>query len=91
MENEENKGLFYKKDFDDHLVPFVSSVLELSHYSLSLSLTHTFGHFEFLEHFGIFRKGGNKVGKRRKQARRSRNQVTTTELLAGIDLHVYFP
>ena len=39
MENEENKGLIHKKDYEDQPVTFFSSVLELSHYSLSLSLT----------------------------------------------------
>ena len=41
MENEESRGLINKKAFEDQLVPFVSSVLELSHYSLSLSLFET--------------------------------------------------
>ena len=45
MENEENRGLIDKKAYEDQLVPFVSSVLELPHYSLSLSLT--LGHLEF--------------------------------------------
>ena len=44
MENEENKGLIDKKAFEDQLVPFVA-FFELSHYSLSLSLT--LGHLEF--------------------------------------------
>ena len=45
MENEENRGLFYKNVYEDQLVPFVSEFLELSHYSLSLSLT--LGHLDF--------------------------------------------
>ena len=48
MENEENRGLIYKKASKDQLVPFVSSVLEFSNYSLSLSLSLslTLGHLE---------------------------------------------
>ena len=41
MENEENRGHINKKASEDKLVPFVSSVLELSHYSLSLTLLDT--------------------------------------------------
>ena len=37
MENEENRGLLYKKASEDQLLPFVISFLVLSHYSLSLS------------------------------------------------------
>ena len=37
----ENRGLFYKKASENQLVPFVNSVLELSHYSLSLILLDT--------------------------------------------------
>ena len=39
MKIEENRDIFSKKASEDQLVPFVSSVLELSHYSLSLSLS----------------------------------------------------
>ena len=50
MENEENRGLFYKKGYEDHLVPFVSYILDLSNsLSLCLSLLDT---YSFLEHFG---------------------------------------
>jgi len=38
-ENEEYRGLINKKAYEDLLVAFVSSILELSHYSLSLSLS----------------------------------------------------
>jgi len=40
MENEENRGLINKKAYEDQLVPFVNSILELSHYYLSLTLEH---------------------------------------------------
>ena len=43
--NEENRGLIDKKASKDQLVPFSNSVLELSHYYLSLSLT--LDHLEF--------------------------------------------
>ena len=90
MENEENRGLIYKKAFEDQLKgfffkPFVNSVLELSHYSLSLSLT--LGHLEFLGSFWHWTKKGKKA-RRRKQARRSKNQATTTRIFADNDLHV---
>ena len=45
MENEENRGLFYKKVSKDQLVSFVSAFLELSLFSLSLS--HTLGYLKF--------------------------------------------
>ena len=41
MENEENRGLIDKKDFEDQLVPFLSSFLELSIYYLSYTLLDT--------------------------------------------------
>jgi len=41
MENEENRGLIHKKSYEDKLVTFFSLVLELSHYSLSLSRLDT--------------------------------------------------
>jgi len=43
MENEENRDLIHKKAYEDQFMAFVSSSLELSHYSLSLTL----GHLEF--------------------------------------------
>ena len=45
MENEENISLFYKKAYEDLLVPFVSAFLELSDYSLSL--LNTLRYLEF--------------------------------------------
>ena len=41
MENEENRGIFYKNASKDHLVPFFNAFLELSHYSISLILLDT--------------------------------------------------
>jgi len=41
MENEENGGLIDKKAFEDELESLVGAVLELSLYSLSLSLLDT--------------------------------------------------
>ena len=73
MENEENRGLIDKKAFEDHLesflLPLVSEFLELSHYSLSLTL----GHLDFFWRTSAFdqerkrRKRGSKD-----QARKSR-------------------
>ena len=92
MENEENRGLFYKKDSEDQLVYFVNAFFgALSLFSLSLSLSLTLGHLEFLGALWHLSKNGKKAGKRRKKARRSRNQAAIAGFLAGIDLHVYFP
>ena len=41
MENEENEGLIDKKDSEDQLVPFFSSILEFSLSILSLSHSWT--------------------------------------------------
>lgn len=50
MENEENRGLIHKTTSEDYLVTFVSSVLQLSNYSLSLILLDTWIFLgEFLE------------------------------------------
>jgi len=46
----------------------ISSVLELSHYSLSLTL----GHIVFFEHFGIGSRKENKARERKEQARKRR-------------------
>jgi len=45
MENEENRGLINKNDFEDQWARLGQFSFELSHYSLSLS--HTLGHLEF--------------------------------------------
>ena len=66
MQNEENRGLFYKKASEDQLVTFYLCIFgDLPLFSLSLTL----GHLEFLEHFGIWarktrkqEKGGSKQG-----------------------------
>ena len=76
MENEENRGPIDKTAYEDQLVPFVSLVLELSHYSLSLSLT--LGYFEFSWIISVLSKeGGNKEkegqGKERKAIRGNLN------------------
>ena len=49
MENQENRGLINKKVFEDQLVLFVSSTLELSIYSVSLS--HSWTLIEFTIRF----------------------------------------
>ena len=41
IENEENRGHINKKTHEDQLVHFVSSILELSLYSLSLTFLDT--------------------------------------------------
>jgi len=41
MENEENKGFIDKKDSKDQMTSLVILDLELSHYSLSLTLGHS--------------------------------------------------
>ena len=82
MGNEENRGLIDKKDFEDQLVPFFSSVFELSHFSLSPS--HSLTLRFFLEHFGI----GERNEKERKE---EQDQVDTTRFFVGIDLHIRFP
>ena len=52
MENEKkNRKLIDEKAYEDHLVPFVSSILEPSHYSFSLS--HSWILRVFLEEFNI--------------------------------------
>jgi len=64
-----NIGLIDKKDYEDQLVPFVGSVLELFHYSLSLYLS--LGHRFFLEHFGTRSKKEKKARGRKEQVRKS--------------------
>ena len=55
MENEENRGLIDKNASGDQFTGLISSILDISHYSLSLSLslTHSWTLRFFLEHFGI--------------------------------------
>jgi len=53
MENEENRDLIDKKDSKDQFMAFVSSMVELSLYSLSLSLTYSWTLRLFLEHSSI--------------------------------------
>jgi len=68
MENEDNRGLNDKKDSKDQWASLISSVLDLSHYSLSLTRSWTLR--VFLEHFSI---GARKVNK----VRGSKDQVGT--------------
>ena len=88
MENEENRGLFYKNSYEDQLERFCSH-LWLSSYSFSHS--HTLGYLEFLGVFWYWTNKGKKIGRRRKQASRIRNQAATTGFFVGINLHVCFP
>jgi len=92
--NEENRGLIDKKAYENQLaglvsVILVSSVLELSPYSLSLSHSSTFR--LFLEHssFGA-RKEKQAKGKEGKQgaSKEDKDQATSTGILAGSILHV---
>jgi len=41
MKNEENRGLINKRAYEDQMEIFASSILELSHYSLSPILLNT--------------------------------------------------
>ena len=71
MENEENRGLINKKDYEDELVPFVSLVLELSLYSLSLK--HNLGHLDFSwTTLALDKKRKRRHRGRKDQARKSR-------------------
>jgi len=88
MENEENRGRIDKKASEDQLVPFFSSFLELSHYSLSF--THYWTQFFLGKLWHWIKKG--KGGKGKEGARKEENdQEATAGFLEGIDLHVYFP
>ena len=88
MENEENRGLIDKKAYEDQLVPFFNSVLDLSHYSPSLSLFNTQIFLGSLWHWIEKCKEGNrKEGERKKE----RDQATETRFFAVIDFHVCFP
>lgn len=77
-----------KMAYEDQLVHFLGLVLELSRYTLSLYLSHYWKLIVCRELWNLSKKG-KKVGKRRKHERRSRTQVATTRLLAGIYLRVY--
>ena len=89
MENEENRGLIHKKDYEDQLVTYFQfNVGALSHYSLS----HTIGHLHFswstLGGCGILgfleQEGKGRARKRKKAS----TLATTSDLLAGTELHV---
>ena len=69
MENEENRGLISNNSYEDPLVTFVSSVLELSLYSLSLSLLDT---YIFFEQFSFGSRREKKVRESKDQARNSK-------------------
>ena len=71
MENEENRGLINKKASKDQLVPFVRVFWELSHYSLPLSLSHSWTLRVFLENFGIGSRKSKKERGREQKARKS--------------------
>ena len=65
MENEENRGLMHKKAYEDQFMAFVSSILEMSHYSLSFSLSWSLR--VVLEHSSLEqRKGKERKGKEKK-------------------------
>jgi len=96
MENEENRGLSNKNDFEDQLA---SSWFKLGHfsvgalfYSLSLSLSHILGDLELswstLDGCGILgileKEGKGREGKHKKASVSS----ATSYLLAGTELHV---
>ena len=86
-ENEENRGLIDKKAYEKPFVTFVSSILELSHYSLSLTL----GHLEFT--WITFTL--DQVRQRRQEEGRSKQGRARSSnynmILIGINLHVCFP
>ena len=85
MENEENRGLIDKKSSNDQLVPFFSLVLELSHYSLSLSHSWTQC---FLGALSIGERNEKEGKKKEGASKEEQDQATTTRLFAGIDFHV---
>jgi len=81
MENKKNRGVINKKAYEDQWVSLVSSILELSHYSLSLSYSWT---LEFswstLGECGILgvleKEGKERAGKHK----RTSGSVTTLDL-----------
>jgi len=96
MENEENRGLIHKKAFEDQLVTFCQfSFGALSLFSLSLTFSWT--HRVFLEHFGIgarkakkARESEDQAGKGRiKQLQQESLQVSTCmcSVLARFGMH----
>ena len=80
MENEENRGPINKKASEDQWVRFFLNLLSVYFWSslIILYLSLTLGHLEFLENFLYWTNKAKKAGKRKKQARRSKNQATTT-------------
>jgi len=95
MKNEENRGIIHKKAYEDQLVSLVnegliSLVLELSHYSLSLS--HTLGNLDFswitLGECGILgvleQEGKGIAGKHKKES----TSIATSNFLVGTKFHV---
>jgi len=89
MQNKEIRGLMHKKASKDQYMAFVSSSLELSHYSLSQSLSWSLR--VFLEHssFGS-RKEKRGKGKEDKQGSRKgkQDQEALVGILVGDLLHV---
>ena len=85
MENEENRGLVNKKASEDQLVPFVSSVLELSFYSLSHTLLDTQILLGALQQWNKKSKyGEGKQG----SSKEEQDQAAKIGLFAGINFHV---
>ena len=91
MENEENRGLIHEKAYEDQLVTFCQFIFG----ALSLfSLSHTLGDLEFswstLGGHGILgfleQEGKGRAGKHKKAS----GSTTTSNLLAGTELHVCF-
>ena len=94
MDIEENRGLIDKKAYENQWaglvsVSLVSLVLDLSHYSLSLS--HSWTHRVFLEHSSLgSRKEKQAKGKGRKARikEEEQDQATLAGILASNLLHV---
>ena len=69
--NEENRGLIDKKAYADQMVTFCQFIFgSLSLFFLSLS--HSWTHRVFLEHFGIRSRKENKARESKEQPRKSR-------------------
>ena len=92
MENEENKGLINKNDFQDQLVPFVSSFLELSHYSLSLILLDTQIFLGEIQHCAKEEESKQRKDKERKENKKlitkEQDLKTSIGIFASNILHV---